>query len=70
MSGVLFSGSKGDERAHGSVKARGKQKERNRDQEFLLFGNELPKALDIIDQTFSPEVLNEKCRVVVLSVAE
>ncbi|THG95454.1 hypothetical protein EW026_g6205 [Hermanssonia centrifuga] len=69
VSGVLFSGSKGDERAHGSVKARGKQKERNRDQEFLLFGNELPKALDIIDQTFSPEVLNEKCRVVVIGVA-
>ncbi|KAI0085511.1 hypothetical protein BDY19DRAFT_896356 [Irpex rosettiformis] len=66
VSGVLWSG-KEDQHAKGSLK--GKGKEREKDNPFVRFGMELPKALDVVGQPFDPNALNEKCRVVVIGVA-
>ena len=66
FSGVLWHG-KDDHPGKGSLKE--KEKERERDNPFVQFGMELPKALDVVGQPFDPNTLNEKCRVVVIGVA-
>ncbi|KAM5534128.1 hypothetical protein V8D89_012148 [Ganoderma adspersum] len=37
--------------------------------EFVAFGQELPKALDVVGETLNPYILNGGCRVVVIGVA-
>ncbi|RDX43370.1 hypothetical protein OH76DRAFT_1361312 [Lentinus brumalis] len=37
--------------------------------EFLTFGQELPKALDVVGEQLNPYILNGGCRVVVIGVA-
>lgn len=72
MSGVLFPDAtkgKGKEREHSRGRSWEREWERNREKELALFGNELPKSLEVVGQAFDPEKLNEKCRVVVIGVS-
>lgn len=50
---------------------KGKQRERSLgpEDELLLFGKDLPKALDILGQNMDETLLNGECRVVVIGVA-
>lgn len=67
VGGMLFAGKEHQE----EVKRKGKERERERerDDQFLLYGQELPKALDVVGQAFDTSDLNDKCRVVILGVA-
>lgn len=65
FSGVLFAGNEDD--GKGTVKSKGK--ERENDMQYTHFGMDLPKALDVTGQMFDPNVLNARCRVVVIGVA-
>ncbi|OCH86243.1 hypothetical protein OBBRIDRAFT_890611 [Obba rivulosa] len=62
VSGVLFHK---DEVAQGS----GKGKEKAPEPEFLQYGQDLPKALDVLGEQLHPYILNGGCRVVVIGVA-
>ena len=57
---------------HGRVGS-GKGKERESSfgdrEDLLLFGKELPKALDVLGQGMDETLLNGECRVVVIGVA-
>ncbi|OSC98323.1 hypothetical protein PYCCODRAFT_1375428 [Trametes coccinea BRFM310] len=65
VTGALFSK---DERAQG--KGKGKARETSSvPPEFLTFGQELPKALDVVGEELNPYILNGGCRVVVIGVA-
>ncbi|KAI0655807.1 hypothetical protein C8Q70DRAFT_1081590 [Cubamyces menziesii] len=65
VAGALFSK---DERPQG--KGKGKEREAPAvPPEFLTFGQELPKALDIVEEPLNPYILNGGCRVVVIGVA-
>lgn len=64
VGGVLFSK---DE--PGRTKAKGKEREPQQDTEFLEFGKELPKALDIVGEQLDSYMMNGGCRVVVIGVA-
>lgn len=65
VTGALFSK---DERPQG--KGKGKEREAPvAPPEFLTFGQELPKALDIVGEPLNPYILNGGCRVVVIGVA-
>ncbi|KAI0665516.1 hypothetical protein C8Q78DRAFT_986317 [Trametes maxima] len=63
-----------DERVQGKGKgkSRGKGKEREAQTpapEFLTFGQDLPKAFDVLGEQLNPYMLNGGCRVVVIGVA-
>ncbi|KAI0640859.1 hypothetical protein C8Q79DRAFT_1003960 [Trametes meyenii] len=61
-----------DERAQGKGKGKGKGKEREARSpapEFLTFGQDLPKAFDILGEQLNPYMLSGGCRVVVIGVA-
>ncbi|KAI0328822.1 hypothetical protein GY45DRAFT_1280990 [Cubamyces sp. BRFM 1775] len=65
VTGALFSK---DDRPQG--KGKGKEREAPvAPPEFLTFGQELPKALDIVGEPLNPYILNGGCRVVVIGVA-
>ena len=79
VAGALFS----NEGARGRGKGKGKGKEREQfgtwsasggpsgdaSAEFLTFGQDLPKALDVVGEQLNPYILNGGCRVVVIGVA-
>ncbi|KAI0351110.1 hypothetical protein OH77DRAFT_1568406 [Trametes cingulata] len=65
VAGALFSK---EERAH--AKGKGKEREvQSPAPEFLTFGQELPKALDVLGEQLNPYMLSGGCRVVVIGVA-
>ncbi|KAI0365846.1 hypothetical protein BV20DRAFT_953453 [Pilatotrama ljubarskyi] len=65
VAGALFSK---DERAQG--KGKGKEREAQAPApEFLTFGQELPKALDVLGEQLNPYMLSGGCRIVVIGVA-
>ncbi|KAH9852870.1 hypothetical protein C2E23DRAFT_729846 [Lenzites betulinus] len=67
VTGGLFSK---DERAQSRGKGKGKERETQPPPpEFVTFGRELPKALDVIGEQLNPYMLNGGCRVVVIGVA-
>ena len=60
----------GKAKAKGKERARSWDRERDRrEQELLTFGSELPKALEVLGQTFDVDSYNEHCRVAVIGVA-
>lgn len=63
VSNALFSG---DGPAHGRVK--GKEREQPQ-RDILTYGQELPKALDILGHPKDPHLVDGNCRVVVIGVA-
>ncbi|KAI0632593.1 hypothetical protein C8Q77DRAFT_1058430 [Trametes polyzona] len=66
VAGALFK----DDRAHGKSKGKGKEREvEGPAPEFLTFGQELPKAFDVLGEQLNPYMLNGGCRVVVIGVA-
>ncbi|KAI0742241.1 hypothetical protein C8Q80DRAFT_1108568 [Daedaleopsis nitida] len=81
VAGALFSGD--GARAKGKGKAKGKEREQfgtwskgvaappmaGADAEILTFGQELPKAFDVLGEQLNPYMLNGGCRVVVIGVA-
>ena len=70
MSGVLFHGKDGsDGERKAKAKGKGKEREREEPSPFLHYGRELPKALEVLGQSFDSATMNEKCRVVVIGVA-
>ncbi|KAI0820537.1 hypothetical protein BC628DRAFT_1330211 [Trametes gibbosa] len=69
VAGAFFSK---DERAQGKTRGKGKGKQREEETappEFVTFGRELPKALDVLGEQLNPYMLNGGCRVVVIGVA-
>ncbi|KAF7799191.1 hypothetical protein EIP86_010422 [Pleurotus ostreatoroseus] len=69
MSHMLFPDA-GKAKAKGKERARSWDRERDRrEQELLTFGSELPKALEVLGQTFDVDSYNEHCRVAVIGVA-
>lgn len=74
MSGVLFPDSsksqeKGKTAEHGRVRSLERGRKLNNEAEFLTFGSELPKALEVAGGAFNPELLHGNSRVVVIGVA-
>lgn len=63
VGGALWSKSESAEN-----KAKGKGKAGEGQAEFMTFGQELPKALDVVGEQLSPYILNGGCRVVVIGV--
>ena len=77
VAGALFSGEGGRARAKSVSGGKGKQREqrlRTPEQpdvnpEILAYGQDLPKALDVVGEQLNPYILNGGCRVVVIGVA-
>ena len=84
VAGALFSGESGLAKGKGKGKGKAKSKDRDLDGygtwaspapaqqesgEFVAYGQELPKALDVVGETLNPYILNGGCRVVVIGVA-
>lgn len=61
VSGVLFNQEDRD--------SKGKGKEKEKTTDFMLFGKELPKALNVVESQLDPYLLNGGCRVAVIGVA-
>ena len=82
VAGALFSGEGGLGKGKGKGKGKAKGKDvdgygtwasppltQQDSGEFVSFGQELPKALDVVGETLNPYILNGGCRVVVIGVA-
>ncbi|KAJ3553699.1 hypothetical protein NM688_g3475 [Phlebia brevispora] len=70
MSEMLFpDADKGKSKGKERERARSWDRDTEREKGYLAFGTELPKALEVLEQTFDTDTLNEKCRVVVIGVA-
>ena len=82
VAGALFSGEGGLGKGKGKGKGKAKGKDvdgygtwaspplaQQDPGEFVAFGQELPKALDVVGETLNPYILNGGCRVVVIGVA-
>ncbi|KAI1787100.1 hypothetical protein LXA43DRAFT_975425 [Ganoderma leucocontextum] len=82
VAGALFSGESGLVKGKGKGKGKAKGKDgdgyrtraspaptQQEQGELVAFGQELPKALDVVGETLNPYILNGGCRVVVIGVA-